>query len=391
MEPMMIQRQHILAAVMLSTASLLAACSSSALPALRPATVPNLPAAATGKKVPVHVRIFIPRRRHRDVRSMRPFFVANSTRGIAVIVSAHGSSTPLSTTNASVAASSPLCKSVTGGRECTIGAAAPPGNDDFTIKTYDAAPAKGGFSGAKQLAYGLATTNISGGKANSLKVTVGGVVAKSAVHLAWPVNPVIDPDTQGVTVSALDADGNTIVNDGWYSASGATVKMAMSASNGATGTFAFSATTVTFASPTTKLTYASSKATPAQVKSGFTSAIAATPDNGATAGSATFTLSKPSITEFGTSSSSSYPHGIVVGPDKALWFAECLAGKIGRLTTSAASIALRNFRQAPKNTSLQRCQDFPRVKQSPMFLTRVRCIPKSSRTDRARAQSAAWH
>lgn len=268
---------------------------------------------------------------------MRPFFVANSTRGVAVIVSAHGSTTPLSTTNASVAASSPLCKSVTGGRECTIGAGAPPGDDDFTIKTYDAAPAKDGFSGAKQLAYGLATKTIAGGKANSLKVTVGGVVAKSSVHLAWPVNPAIDPDTQTVTVSALDADGNTIVNDGWYSATGATVKMAMSASNGASGMFVFSATTVTFASPTTKLTYASSKATPAQVQSGFTSSVSAKPDNGATAGAATFTLSKPKLTEFPLSTGTAYPEGLAVGPDNAIWFVENIGNAIGRITTNAAA------------------------------------------------------
>lgn len=335
---MKIQRHHILAGVMLAAASVLAACSSSALPVTRPVSVPDPGAAvATGKNLAVHVRIFIPRRHHRDARSMRPFFVANSTRGIAVIVSAHGSSTPASTTNASVASGSPLCKAVSGGRQCTITAGAPPGDDDFAIKTYDAAPAKGGFSGAKQLAYGFTTKTIAGGKANSLKVTVGGVVARAAVHLSWPVNPVIDADTQTVTVSALDADGNTIISDGWYSAAGTAVKVAMSAGNGATGMFAFAPASVTFASPTTKLTYSSTKATPAQVQNGFTSTVSAKPDNGAAPGTAIFTQSKPKLTEFPLSTGTAYPEGITVGPDDAIWFVENIGNAIGRITTNAAA------------------------------------------------------
>lgn len=333
---MRIQRQLALAAIAVATAYMLAACSSSALPGLRPGLAPDgLAPARTGKMERVAVRIFIPRRHHRDVASMRPFFVANSTRGIAVIVSLHGSTTPASTTNASVAAGSSLCKAVTGGRQCTIAATAPPGSDDFTIKTYDAAPSGGGFSGAKQLAIGSTTKTIAAGKKNSLNVTVGGVVAKAAVHLSWPVNPVIDKDVQTVTVSALDADGNTIINDGWYSSTGTAVKMAMSASNGVTGMFAFSPTTVAFASPTSTLTFDSTKITPAQVKTGFTSTVSATPNIGGAAGTAVFTLSKPAFTEFPLTTGVAYAYGITVGPDNAIWFTENNGNAIGRIATNA--------------------------------------------------------
>ncbi|HZZ00578.1 MAG TPA: hypothetical protein VFE36_13500 [Candidatus Baltobacteraceae bacterium] len=268
---------------------------------------------------------------------MRPYFVANSTRGIAVVVYVHGGSTPVSTTNAGVAAGSSLCKAVTGGRQCTISVSAPTGSDDFVIKTYDTVPSSGGFSGAKQLAVGSATKTIAAGKANSLNVTVGGVVAKAAVHLSWPVNPVIDKDTQTVTVSALDADGNTIINDGWYSDSGSAVTMALSASNGSTGMFAFAPASVGFASPTSKLTFDSTKITSTQAQNGFTSTIAATPSDGGTVGSAIFTLSKPAFKEWTITTATSYPEGIVVGPDNAIWFAENIGNAIGRITTNAAA------------------------------------------------------
>lgn len=268
---------------------------------------------------------------------MRPFFVANGTRGIAVIVSVHGSSTPVSTTNAGVAAGSSLCKAVTGGRQCTISAGAPPGSDDFVIKTYDAAPSGGGFSAAKQLAIGSGAKTIAAGKSNSLNVTVGGVVAKAAVHLSWPVNPVIDKDIQTVTLSALDADGNTIINDGWYSAAGTAVTMMLSATNGSAGMFTFSATSVAFAAPTSKLTYDSTKITSTEAKNGFTSSIGATPSNGAIPGSAIFTLSKPTVVAEFPVNYGSGPQGIIVGPDNALWFAENSVSAIGRISTSAAS------------------------------------------------------
>jgi virginiamycin B lyase len=315
----------------------LAACSGNALPSLTGRT-PAEPAARAAHKVAVPVRVFIPRRHERDRHRLRPYFVANSTRGIAVIVYLHGGTTPANTTNASVGATSPLCHAVTGGRSCTIAAAAPVANDDFVVKTYDAAPSGGGFGSANQLAIGKVTKTIATGKANSLNVTVGGVVAKGAVNLSWPVNPVIDKDVQTVTVSALDADGNTIVNDGWYDADGNAVSFALAASNGTTpSTFVLAPTTATFAASTASLTYDSTTVTSSQVQNGFTSNVSATPSNGGTAGGATFTLSKPAFTEFNTSGSSTFPEGIEVGPDNAIWFAENAGNAIGRLTTNAAA------------------------------------------------------
>ncbi|MBV8721109.1 MAG: hypothetical protein JO277_03095 [Candidatus Eremiobacteraeota bacterium] len=265
---------------------------------------------------------------------MRPFFVANSTRGIAVIVTVASTGAPIATTNASVAASSPLCHAVTGGRSCTVVAGAAAGTDAFTVKTYDAAPGNNGFAGAQQLAIGKTTKTIVKGKSTALNLTVGGVVAKGAMGLATPSVPVIDNNTQTVTVSALDADGNTIINDGWYDASGAAVTMALVPTD--PGSFTFAPTDVSFASPTSTMTYTSSTATSTQVQNGFGELVWATPSNGTPHGLATLTLTAPAFTEFKTSESNSYPEGITVGPDNAIWFVENNGNNIGRITTSAA-------------------------------------------------------
>lgn len=264
---------------------------------------------------------------------MRPFFVANSTRGIAVIVT-HGTGTPISTTNASVASGSPLCHAVTGGRSCTVTAGVAAGSDDFLVKTYDAAPVNNSFSGAKQLAVGKVTQTITKGKLNSVKLTVGGVVARGTMALATSSVPVIDNNTQTVTMGAQDADGNTIVNDGWYDAGGTAVTMALVPTDA--GLFSFAPATVSFASPTSSMTYTASKATSTQVQNGFSELVWATPSNGTPHGIATLTLTKPVLTEFTTFESNSYPEGIAVGPDNAIWFVENNGNKVGRIATNAA-------------------------------------------------------
>jgi streptogramin lyase len=95
---------------------------------------------------------------------------------------------------------------------------------------------------------------------------------------------------------------------------------------------------VTFAAPTSKLTYTASQATSAQVQSGFTATITATPSNAlSTPGSSILTLAKPAFTEFGISTSNSGAENIEVGPDGAIWFSEPNVDQIGRIATNAAA------------------------------------------------------
>jgi virginiamycin B lyase len=294
-------------------------------------------AASVRERVKAHVHIFVPRApRHAHGRQLRPFFVATSTAGVSIAVYRHGSGTPESTTNVPIGPTSTLCQAVTGGRSCTVPAPAPVGSDDFVIKTYDGYPVGGSFSGSHQLAVGKTTATIAKGRDNFLYLTLGGVVAKSLVALASPAIPAIDNNSQTVTVNALDADVNTIIG-GWYDADGNPVTMTLSTPSISPVVLHFSTTTVSFNANTSTMTYTSSQASSTQIKLGIVVSVNATPSNGTTVGFATLTMAAPSITEFPVATAFSYPTGIVVGPDNAIWFAECLGNKIGRITTSATA------------------------------------------------------
>jgi virginiamycin B lyase len=284
------------------------------------------------------MKVLIPSHpRHARGRQLRPYFVATTTQGIQILVYAHGTrTTPLAITNAGVGPTSPLCLPVTGGRSCTVPAAAPAGDDDFVVKTYDAQPVQDSFARAKQLAIGSTTLVVVDGRANGVNLTVGGVVAKAAIVLASPIVPVIDRNSQLATVSARDADGNTIVSDGWWDVDGNPVTIALSASNTTPVVLGFAPASVTFASPGSTITYVSNTASSAQVQDGFTSTITATPGNAALPGTAILSFAAPRVSEFPILTPGSAAHGIVAGPDNAMWFAERNGNNIGRLAVDAA-------------------------------------------------------
>jgi virginiamycin B lyase len=330
------------AAALLAVAALLGGCSKTSIPSASPALSAGSDARAAapastargGKKAKVEMRIKVPRApKHARGKARRPYFVAASTLGVKIVVYAHGAhTTPLAT--AAVGLSSANCNPVTGGRTCIIPVAAPIGNSDFEVTTYDAPPTGGSFSSANQLGVGSATLDVKVDTNNSINITLGGVVAKGVVALTTASIPAIDTASQTVTISAQDADSNTIIGSGWFDASGDPVTMSVT-SNQPSVTFSPSPNTATFAAPALTATYWAQDPTPTQIQNGFTATITATPSNaGATAGSATLTIAKPTITEYGTKTTSKALRGIAVGPDNALWFTECATNKIGRITTA---------------------------------------------------------
>jgi virginiamycin B lyase len=328
------------AAVTLAIVAILGGCGKGAIPTALPggpaagAPAAASPAARKGGKQKVEMRIKISRApKHARGKALRPYFVASTTLGVKIVVYAHGShTTPLATTIAGLTSAN--CHPVTGGRSCTIQAASPVGNDDFVVTTYDAAPSGGSFGSGKQLAFGSATLDVLQNKSNTIGLTLGGVVATAGVTLTNAGMPVIDTASQSITISAKDADGNTIVG-GWFDATGNAVTMNLS-SNAPSVEFSPAPNVATFASPTSKLTYVSSEATSAQVHGGFVANIIATPSNaGATAGQAGLALTVPQFTEFPIVTMGSTPIGIEVGPDNAIWFAEKFGNKIGRIATEA--------------------------------------------------------
>jgi virginiamycin B lyase len=324
----------------MAACAVLAACGGGAVPALAPsAAVPPQPARQV--RVPMHVRIPRAPRGARG-RARRPFFVAATVQGIAVTVYAHGDrTTPIGTANADVSASSPLCRATAGGRDCTIPIPARPGHDDFVVTAYDAPPSGGSFGSAKKLATGESTAKIAKGVANAVTITLGGIVAGIAVSPANIAVRAIAPSTQNVTVTAVDADGNAIVSDGYVDANGNPVSIALSADSSAGTTVSFAPAALASPSATgVSVIYTSSKASSAQIESGFASTLTAS------AG----TLSATTRLAAASPVASPYPipggaqaHFIATGPDNILWYTTFTDDTVGGLRTNGAFVASGPF------------------------------------------------
>ena len=105
-------------------------------------------------------------------------------------------------------AGTPGCASTTSGVTCTFALLAPPGNDTFAVALYDAVAGTGAV-----LATGSTTASITAGAVNNVGITVGGIVASVTLSLATTTPVQGSPATIALSVSAADADGNTILGD----------------------------------------------------------------------------------------------------------------------------------------------------------------------------------
>ena len=143
-----------------------------------------------------------------------------------------------------VSASSSLCSATTSGRTCAIPLGAPAGNATFGFTLYDGPNGSG-----KSLGTGTATQMVVIGTAFTVPVAMGGIVASVAVMV-----PVIDagPTSVPVTVTAKDADGNTIVGPAPYPS-----PITLTDSD-ATGTLTLSQTTVNTPNDAITLAYSGS-------------------------------------------------------------------------------------------------------------------------------------
>ncbi len=156
-------------------------------------------------------------------------------------------------------------------------------------------------------------------------MTFNGVVAALRVGFDNPNPPVNTTTTVKVLVSALDADGNTIIGPGVYDHP---IVVADGDTSGAT-----TMTTTTLngpADPAPTLTYNGSWI-------GGDSAIApitaTVPANAAVKPFTGALAPMPQVTEYTIPTIGSQPQDLVKGPDGNVWFTEN-AGKIGRVTTS---------------------------------------------------------
>jgi streptogramin lyase len=263
----------------------------------------------------------------------RPLFVSPSTMGILVTVFAHGTVTPVVAQAAvDISSTSASCTVTPTTRVCNVPLTVAAGAAyDFTFATYDAPPVGNAFTSARLLGAGTtANVLVTAGQTNSVGVSIGGVVASATITPATTPLKGLESNSQTVTINALDAAGNTIVTAGtetYVAADGSAVQIALGVS-GAGTTMTFSPTSVSNSQSVVTLAYAATAATAAQLQSGLTVNLTATPSNGSTVGHVTVPVNA-AITTFATAHP---PYDVVKGPDGNVWFSEPSFEIVGRAT-----------------------------------------------------------
>ncbi len=249
----------------------LAACSGHGSGSVVPS-----PAGAKSGAIPLTFKISIPL-----AHPSKTLHVSAATDGVGVTTYAHsdsGHATPIGYFGNDVSATSPQCATVNYNRVCSISAAAPAGDDDLVVSTYDAVPdGSGGFPSANMLDTGVTHITIVQGQDNSVNVTLGGIPAVLELSVDNP-NVYYNAHLYGampynVEVTALDATGASIIGSDPYAN-----PITLSPSEGAVTVNGSASTTVT--APTDLVTIvdtptvASHFSTLAATASGATSATA---------------------------------------------------------------------------------------------------------------------
>jgi hypothetical protein len=241
----------IVAGALLTAAAALSACGGGSTVSGSGASLPGQAQTAgleTGKAV-----IVIPAAPATTATAVRKAqFVSASVASVGIVVNGGAA------TFANVSATSSLCVTTSSGRSCTIPLSAPAGSITFAFTLYDGANGSGNVLGT-----GTATQTVVIGTPYTISVAVNGTIASLAVSV-----PAIDvgPTSEPVTVTAKDADGNTIIGPATYA------QPITLTNSDTTGTLALSTTTI--ASPNTTVTLAytggtlSSAATIAAASSG---------------------------------------------------------------------------------------------------------------------------
>lgn len=205
----------------------------------------------------------------------------------------------------------------------TITFTAPTGLDTFAVKVYDAQNGQGNVLSQADL-----TQTVSASKANIVAATLNGVISSLSVAIA----STFTGGTKGVSVvnvTAIDADGNTIVGPGDYSTP---IELRIKDGTqyaqpyGTANNLVLSRKDVAIPGTAVSLTYWG-----LPLVTGAASVVA-------TAGS--LSASGPISVTPGyyqykiPTGPSSYPVGITLGPDGKIWFTESSADKIGSLAVS---------------------------------------------------------
>lgn len=131
----------------------------------------------------------------------KPLYVSTNTQSASIAINGE---TPIV---ANLSASSPNCVTVAGGgRTCTFSVNAPVGVDTFAEALYASANATGAI-----LSQGQTSATIAAGKANTIFLTLDGVIASLALRLANATPSEGAPAQIGLTVNFNDASGASII------------------------------------------------------------------------------------------------------------------------------------------------------------------------------------
>ena len=192
---------------------------------------------------------------------------------------------------------------------------APVGNDSFAFATYDGQNGQGNV-----LSRATVTKTIQLSVANTVSAVLGGVVASLAISLGNPSPNAGVAATVPVNVAARDADGNTIVGPGDYSAP-VTLALAIPLASEA-GRASLSTTALPNPATSATLTYGGGTLSRATVTASST---------GVASVSATF-APKPTVYEFAIPTAGNRPQWIAAGSDGNMYFTESPGNRVGRIT-----------------------------------------------------------
>ncbi len=226
-----------------AAATLLASCGGGSA---GPNAVPVSPQSAAAAGSQTLLRLRIPSATLGAAAAMRnPQYVSRSTQGLGISYGSSPATFPPASTPmiaADVSASSPACVSnpTDGSRSCSIVVPAPPGNDDFQVKAWDAVPVGGSFSSAHLLSGTTVLARaIAAGQQNTLSFTLDGTVSSIFVAVAPGSLTLGTAATATVSVNATDYKGDIIMGTGGYAdASGSPITVTLTQTAVSPGTLA---------------------------------------------------------------------------------------------------------------------------------------------------------
>jgi hypothetical protein len=159
----------------------------------------------------------IPRAATASSGSKRPAYLTPQVQGIDFTVSSADGSLPSSRGYVFYALTpqSAYCTSGPAALTCTLPVQAYPGDDLFTVNTYDQPDPTGVNSNGSSyiVSTGSVVATIASNATNTIAIATSGVVKTVLIGLDTPFPATGTPTTQPVHVTGLDADGNVIVGN----------------------------------------------------------------------------------------------------------------------------------------------------------------------------------